>query len=289
MLLSCTQAWQLFLLNSFNFCRKEKRQKKNTKPKRRDGWVVESGWLLIRCTRFLRTEGSNPSLSETLDFFSIFHFFLLFFFCCKLFLFLLQTFSFFYLPFDKRRQFFSLEFHSKKKTIKKGAQAKRFLSKQLRLIEIKKSTTIFFAFSYFYAFFFLLHFFAKKWEKAAKQKSEEKKWNFSFKIFVQMALDQAKLHRVKDFAMVFKGDKSLVLELLTQKRKKDFLNIHKYSNLLYFSFFFSDLFCIFQWSFTLFFFFIFCFAAFFLLHFTLFFFFIFCKAKNDKKQQSKKW
>ena len=31
---------------------------------RRDGWVVESGWLLIRCTSSIRTEGSNPSLSE---------------------------------------------------------------------------------------------------------------------------------------------------------------------------------------------------------------------------------
>ena len=35
--------------------------------RRRDGWVVESGWLLIRCTSSIRTEGSNPSLSENMN------------------------------------------------------------------------------------------------------------------------------------------------------------------------------------------------------------------------------
>jgi hypothetical protein len=34
-----------------------------------------------------------------------------------------------------------------------------------------------------------------------------------------------------------------VLKLSAQNKKKDFLNIHKHSSLLYLSFFFSDLFC----------------------------------------------
>jgi hypothetical protein len=117
---------------------------------------------------------------------------LLFFFCCKLFLFLLQTFSFFYLPFDKRRQFFSLEFHSKKKTIKKGAQAKRFLSKQLRLIEIKKSTTIFFAFSYFYAFFFFFTFLQKSEKKQQSKKVKKKSETFHSKfLFKWLSIKQS--------------------------------------------------------------------------------------------------